>query len=72
MSSAPSGPSTCPTRTLIEAVNSYLKDRCLFGTDYPLVEFGAAVDAWTEAVEPDVRELFFSANAQRCLFGEPR
>ena len=31
----------------IQAVNSYLKDRCLFGTDYPLVEFGAAVEAWT-------------------------
>ena len=26
----------------IQAVNSYLRDRCLFGTDYPLVEFDAA------------------------------
>jgi uncharacterized protein len=56
----------------IQAVNSYLKDRCLFGTDYPLVEFGAAVEAWAAAVKPDVRELFFSKNAERCLFGEPR
>jgi uncharacterized protein len=56
----------------ITAVNSYLKDRCLFGTDYPLVEFGAAVAAWTDAVRPEVRELFFSKNAERCLFGEPR
>jgi len=56
----------------IQAVNSYLKDRCLFGTDYPLVEFGAAVEAWTDAVKPEVRELFFAKNAERCLFGEPR
>ncbi len=56
----------------ITAVNSYLKDRCLFGTDYPLVEFGTAVTAWTEAVKPEVRELFFGKNAERALFGEPR
>lgn len=56
----------------VQAVNSYLKDRCLFGTDYPLVEFGAAVEAWSAAVKPAVRELFFTKNAERCLFGEPR
>lgn len=56
----------------IKAVNSYLKDRCLFGTDYPLVEFDAAVEAWSAAVKPEVRELFFAKNAERCLFGEPR
>lgn len=56
----------------IQAVNSYLKDRCLFGTDYPLVEFGAGVKAWSEAVRPEVQELFFEKNAQRALFGEPR
>jgi predicted TIM-barrel fold metal-dependent hydrolase len=64
-------PQYLPEATLT-AVNSYLKDRCLFGTDYPLVEFGAAVKAWTEAVKPEVRELFFSKNAERALFGEPR
>jgi hypothetical protein len=64
-------PKYLPDATL-QAVNSYLKDRCLFGTDYPLVEFGSAVQAWTEAVKPDCRELFFSQNAERCLFGEPR
>ena len=56
----------------VQAVNSYLKERCLFGTDYPLVEFGAAVEAWSAAVKPAVRELFFAKNAERCLFGEPR
>jgi len=64
-------PKYLPEATMT-AVNSYLKDRCLFGTDYPLVEFDAAVKAWTEAVKPDVRELFFSKNAERALFGEPR
>jgi uncharacterized protein len=64
-------PKYLPEATL-QAVNSYLKDRCLFGTDYPLVEFGAAVEAWSAAVKPDVRELFFAANAERCLFGEAR
>jgi len=64
-------PRYLPDATL-QAVNSYLKDRCLFGTDYPLVEFGAAVEAWTAAVKPAVRELFFARNAEHCLFGEPR
>jgi len=64
-------PKYLPEATL-QAVNSYLKDRCLFGTDYPLVEFDAAIEAWTEAVKPQVRELFFADNAQRCLFGGPR
>jgi uncharacterized protein len=64
-------PQYLPDATL-QAVNSYLKDRCLFGTDYPLVEFGDAVEAWTDAVKPTVRELFFAKNAERCLFGEPR
>lgn len=63
-------PKYLPEATL-QAVNSYLKDRCLFGTDYPLVEFGAAVQAWDAAVKPEVRELFFAKNAERCLFGEP-
>jgi predicted TIM-barrel fold metal-dependent hydrolase len=64
-------PQYLPEATL-QAVNSYLKDRCLFGTDYPLVEFDAALKAWSDAVKPAVRELFFAKNAERCLFGEPR
>ena len=64
-------PQYLPDATL-QAVNSYLKDRCLFGTDYPLIEFGAAVEAWTAAVKPAVRDLFFAKNAERCLFGAPR
>lgn len=64
-------PQYLPDATL-QAANSYLKDRCLFGTDYPLVEFGAGVEAWAAAIKPEVRELFFAKNAERCLFGEPR
>ena len=63
-------PNYLPDSTL-RAVNSYLKDRCLFGTDYPLVDFAPAVAAWQEAVKPEVRELFFQKNAERCLFDEP-
>ena len=64
-------PQYLPDATL-QAANSYLKDRCLFGTDYPLVELGAGVEAWAAAIKPEVRELFFAKNAERCLFGEPR
>jgi predicted TIM-barrel fold metal-dependent hydrolase len=54
----------------VAAVNSYLKDRCLFGTDYPLVEFSEGVAAWDAAIKPDVKELFFYKNAVKCLLGE--
>jgi hypothetical protein len=53
----------------IQAVNTYLKDRCLFGTDYPLVDFSPAVKAWQEAVRSENHELFFQRNALACLFG---
>lgn len=55
----------------IGAVNTYLKERCLFGTDYPLVDFAHGVAAWKEALKPEVRDLFFHKNALRCLLGEP-
>ena len=63
-------PKYLPDDTL-SAVNTYLKNRCLFGTDYPLVDFAPAVEEWRNAVRPEVRELFFQKNAERCLFGEP-
>jgi uncharacterized protein len=56
----------------IQAVNTYLSDRCLFGTDYPLVDFRLALGAWSEALRPSIRELFFAQNARRCLFEGPR
>jgi len=63
-------PKYLPEATL-HAVNSYLSDRCLFGTDYPLVDFKAGVDAWQEAVRPAVQQQFFVDNARRCLLGDP-
>ena len=52
----------------IAAVNSYLKERCLFGTDYPLVDFKAAINAWDNVLKTDVKPLFFEENARKCLF----
>jgi len=60
-------PKYLPEATL-QAVNTYLKDRCLFGTDYPLVDFAQAAEAWSNAIRPEVRDLFFEQNAKKCLF----
>lgn len=54
-------------QTTIQAVNTYLKDRCLFGTDYPLVDFGESVSAWNGALRENVKPLFFADNARRLL-----
>ena len=63
-------PKYLPESTLT-AVNTYLKDRCLFGTDYPLVDFEDGLTAWDAALRESVKELFFEKNAERCLFGDP-
>ena len=55
----------------IQAVNTYLSDRCLFGTDYPLVEFEQALAAWDAVLRPEIKERFFGGNATRCLFEGP-
>jgi uncharacterized protein len=54
--------------TTLKAVNSYLKNRCLFGTDYPLVDFDTAIESWDKALKPQVKKLFFEENAKSCLF----
>jgi predicted TIM-barrel fold metal-dependent hydrolase len=51
----------------LRAANTYLKRRCLFGTDYPLMEFGKAVDLWKAALRDDVWELFFYQNVLDAL-----
>lgn len=63
-------PKYLPEATL-GAVNTYLKRRSLFGTDYPLVDFGSALSAWREAIRDDCRDLFFEKNALACLFDPP-
>ncbi len=59
-------PKYLPEATMT-AVNTYLKDKCLFGTDYPLVDFDSAVNSWKKAVRKDVQELFFFKNAEKIL-----
>ena len=61
-------PKYLPESTLL-AVNTYLKNKCIFGTDYPLVEFSEGVHAWKDILRPKVRDLFFKKNAMQCLFG---
>lgn len=51
----------------IHSINTYLKDRCLFGTDYPLVEFDKGINAWDSVLKNDVKELFFYKNAERLI-----
>ncbi|WP_419656813.1 amidohydrolase 2 family protein [Desulfosarcina variabilis str. Montpellier] len=63
-------PKYLPEATLT-AVNSYLKNRCLFGTDYPLVDFSHGQNAWFDALKPENRKLFFYENAINCFFGDP-
>ena len=59
-------PQYLPDATMM-AVNTYLKEKCLFGTDYPLVDFDGAVKAWNDAIREDVRDLFFYKNAEKVL-----
>lgn len=63
-------PKYLPTETM-QAVNSYLKKKCLFGTSYPVVDFTPAIEAWKAALKPELYSLFFEENAMRCLLGEP-
>ena len=55
----------------IQAANTYLKDRCIFGTDYPLTNFEQQIEHWQYALREQVWDLFFHKNITRALFGEP-
>ncbi len=59
-------PKYLPEATMT-AINTYLKHKCLFGTDYPLVDFDGAVESWKKALRDDVKELFFQKNAEKIL-----
>ena len=56
---------------IITAINTYLKEKCIFGTDYPLVGFEENLKAWKKVIKPKVKKLFFAENAKKCLLGEP-
>ncbi|HBE44891.1 MAG TPA: hypothetical protein DDW17_05405 [Deltaproteobacteria bacterium] len=53
------------------ATNTYLKKRCLFGTDYPLVDFEVAVERWKKVLRENVLEYFFYQNVLDALYGDP-
>ena len=56
----------------IHATNTYLSKKCMFGTDYPLVEFGRGINMWKEALRPEVHEDFFHNNVLRALYDPPQ
>jgi uncharacterized protein len=53
------------------AANTYLKDKCIFGTDYPLVDFYVAITRWKKVLRDSVQELFFRQNVLDALYGAP-
>jgi hypothetical protein len=53
------------------AANTYLKNKCLFGTDYPLVDFDVAIGRWKKVLRENVLEMFFYQNALNALYDEP-
>lgn len=55
----------------ISAANTYLKNKCLFGTDYPLIEFDVAIERWKKVLRENVYELFFYQNVLDALYKEP-
>ena len=55
----------------IQAANSYLKRKCIFGTDYPLIEFDHQIDLWKSAIKEDNWNLFFYQNMLDALYNEP-
>lgn len=56
----------------LQAANTYLREKCMFGTDYPLVPFERGIEVWKEALREDVWDLFFHHNVERALFDPPR
>lgn len=51
--------------------NTYLKRKCLFGTDYPLFDFETAIKKWKKVLREEVQDLFFHQNLVDALYGEP-
>ncbi|MBN1363366.1 MAG: amidohydrolase family protein [Syntrophaceae bacterium] len=53
------------------AANTYLKNKCIFGTDYPLVDFKVAIARWEKILRENVKELFFRQNVLDALYKAP-
>ncbi len=55
----------------IQAANTYLQDRCIFGTDYPLTDFKHQIELWQYSLREVVWEKFFHQNIMHALFEKP-
>lgn len=55
----------------LQAANTYLKNKCIFGTDYPLVDFNVAIGHWKKVLRENVQELFFRQNVLDALYKTP-
>ena len=55
----------------IQAANTYLKKKCIFGTDYPLIEFQKQIDLWKYALREENWKYFFRENILNALNKEP-
>ena len=55
----------------IQAANTYLKKKCIFGTDYPLIEFKEQIELWKYALREEVWESFFHQNILAALYNDP-
>jgi hypothetical protein len=55
----------------IQAANTYLKKKCIFGTDYPLIEFSEQIELWKYALREEVWEFFFHQNILDALYNDP-
>jgi len=53
------------------AANTYLSKKCIFGTDYPFVDFSVAIKRWEKVLRKDVLESFFRQNLLDALFKAP-
>jgi hypothetical protein len=53
-------------KIFIHAMNSFLKDKVLFGSDYPLIEY-SVIEEWKKVVKPENHDAFFFHNAERLL-----
>ncbi len=55
----------------IQAANTYLKNKCIFGTDYPLIEYKEQIELWKYALRENVWESFFRQNILDALYKDP-
>jgi len=55
----------------IQAANTYLKKKCIFGTDYPLIEYKEQIELWKYALREDNWEFFFYKNIKDAFYNDP-